>query len=132
LENVWIGTSVENQAAADERIPHLLTVPAVVRFISAEPLLGKLNLSKPYGFETPLQTHNMEGIHWVIVGGESGSTARLMNTNWVRDIRNQCKEAGVAFFMKQLSQMNYPKTFNKFNTFPDDLQVREFPKGADK
>jgi protein gp37 len=125
--NVWLGTSIENQEQADERIPYLLSTPAQVRFISAEPLLGELNLSKPCGFDKPIQTQAMEGISWVIVGGESGKAARSMNMVWAWSIRYQCKEFGVPFFMKQLSQADYPNTFRDFNSFPKDLQIREFP-----
>lgn len=88
--NVWIGTSVEDQKAADERIPHLAGIPATVRFLSCEPLLGPLNLRPLLG-----------RIDWVIVGGESGKSPRQMDADWVRDIRDQCVEAGVAFHFKQ-------------------------------
>jgi protein gp37 len=90
LKRVWVGTSVENQAVADERIAHLLDVPAGVRFLSVEPLLGAVDLE--------LYLH---GIDWVIVGGESGHNARPMHPDWVRAIRDQCIAAGVPFFFKQ-------------------------------
>lgn len=86
--NIWYGVSVENQKTADERIPILLKIPAKVRFLSIEPLLEDLG------------TLNLDGIHWVIVGGESGSNARPMNLDWVRNIRDQ--SAGVPFFFKQM------------------------------
>jgi protein gp37 len=86
-QNAWAGVSVENQQAADERLPHLLQVPARVRFLSMEPLLGPVA--------------NIERVHWVIVGGESGHRARLMAPDWARSIRDQCQEAGVPFFFKQ-------------------------------
>jgi protein gp37 len=86
--NVWQGVSVEN-AAHLWRIADLQTVPAAVRFLSIEPLLGPLS-------ELPL-----DGISWVIVGGESGPTRRAVDPAWVRDIRDQCVDAGVAFFFKQ-------------------------------
>jgi len=89
-ENVWIGTSVEDQKAADQRVPHLKSIPAKVRFLSCEPLLGPLNLR-----------NHLPGIDWVIVGGESGKSPRPMNADWVRDIRDQCLAAGVAFHFKQ-------------------------------
>ncbi|MDI9379758.1 MAG: phage Gp37/Gp68 family protein [Verrucomicrobiota bacterium] len=92
--NVWLGTSVENQDAADSRIHHLLNTPAAVRFLSLEPLLG------------PLPGLNLEGIHWVIVGGESGPGARPMHPEWARDIRDQCVAAGVPFFFKQWGGVN--------------------------
>lgn len=122
FSNIWLGVSVENQKAADERIPLLLKTPAAVRFLSCEPLLGPVDLWKfatreetfgsmydhrgsyPFyqhlAFENkPMKYH--EGIDWVIVGGESGSSARPMHPDWARSIRDQCDEAGVSFFFKQ-------------------------------
>ncbi len=86
--NAWMGVSVEN-AAYRSRIVLLRRVPAQVRFLSVEPLLG------------PVGTLGLTGIHWVIVGGESGAGAREMKPEWVRDIRSQCARAGVPFFFKQ-------------------------------
>jgi protein gp37 len=86
--NVWMGLSVET-ADYVWRIPHLVSVPAAVRFLSLEPLLG------------PLSDLPLRGIQWVIVGGESGPGARPMQATWVRDIRQQCREQDVAFFFKQ-------------------------------
>jgi protein gp37 len=88
LPNVWLGTSIADQATADERIPHLRDTPAAVRFISAEPLLG-------------LTIPDLTGIDWVIVGGESGPGARPMHPAWPRSLRDQCIAAGVAYFFKQ-------------------------------
>ncbi|RBO52637.1 phage Gp37/Gp68 family protein [Rhodovulum sp. BSW8] len=93
LPNVWLGTSIEDQAAADARTPHLLATPAAVRFVSAEPLLGAMDLRR-YLSVVP-------GLDWVIVGGESGPRARPMHPDWVRGLRDQCQAAGVAFFFKQ-------------------------------
>lgn len=93
--NVWLGTSVEDQAATDKRVLELLRVPAKVRFLSCEPLLGEVDLRFCEG---PCRDHKPE---WVIVGGESGSSARPMHPNWVRSIRDQCQAAGVPFFFKQ-------------------------------
>ncbi len=86
--NVWVGVSVENQRWTS-RIDWLREVPAQVRFLSCEPLLG------------PLNDLNLTDIHWVIVGGESGHRARPMSVEWVRSVREQCKRAGVPFFFKQ-------------------------------
>lgn len=158
---VWLGTSVENQEAANERIPHLLRCPAAVRFLSCEPLLGPIDLSQwirpvEHGtivFTTKPQTHP-EGakisiitdlIHWVIVGGESGPRARPCDVQWFRDIRDQCREAGVPVFVKQLGAQ--PTAHEPDDTYspyielrdshggdpaqwPEDLRVREFPLGA--
>ncbi|HXJ42484.1 MAG TPA: phage Gp37/Gp68 family protein, partial [Bryobacteraceae bacterium] len=86
LSNVWLGTSCENQETADERIPHLRQTPAAVRFVSAEPLLGPVTL-------------NLDGIAWVICGGESGQGARPMHQDWARSLRDQCAVADVPFFI---------------------------------
>ena len=102
--NVWLGTSIENQATADERIPHLIRTPAVVRFVSAEPLLGEINLGLCGVVPAtilPKYTPVYSVIHWVIVGGESGRKARPMHPRWVRSLQEQCTDAGVAFFFKQ-------------------------------
>lgn len=103
LPNVWLGVSVENQHFADERIPFLLSTPAAVRWISAEPLLGHLDLqSKARG--TPsyrLQNDFIKCLDWVVCGGESGPNARPMHPDWVRFLRDQCQAAGVPFFFKQ-------------------------------
>jgi protein gp37 len=98
--NVWLGTSVENQQAADERIPHLLRVPAAVRFLSMEPLLGPVDLRR---FLPNLHTGFPRGprVGWGIVGGESGHGARPMHPRWARSLRDQCQAAGVPFFFKQ-------------------------------
>lgn len=85
--NVWLGVSVENQDYA-HRITTLLKIPATLRFVSYEPALG------------PLKVH-LAGISWVIAGGESGTKHRPMDTQWARDMRDQCKASGVAFFYKQ-------------------------------
>lgn len=96
--HIWLGVSVENQAAADERIPLLLRTPAAVRFLSCEPLLGPLNVTR-YLLDG---AHKWEHrIHWLIAGGESGPGARPMHPNWARSLRDQCQAAGVPFFFKQ-------------------------------
>lgn len=120
LPNVWIGTSIEDQATADERIPHLLATPAAVRFVSAEPLLGPVDLTEwlhdsdcdgqplEDAYDMCLCRFNAAGgfpsedrIDWVIVGGESGPGARPMHPDWARALRDQCAAAGVPFFFKQ-------------------------------
>ena len=100
LPNVWLGTSVSDQGSADARIPDLLATPASVRFISAEPLLGPVDLTRWSGIEGDGGTMGF-GIDWVIVGGESGRQARPMHPDWARSLRDQCVAAGVAFFFKQ-------------------------------
>ncbi len=117
LPNVWLGTSVENQATANERIPHLLRVPAAVRFLSCEPLLGAVDLkvaplhqwptgeywlpNKGESDDWKYHMHRIDGIHWVIAGGESGPGARAMHPNWAHSLRDQCHAAGVPIFFKQ-------------------------------
>jgi len=91
-ENVWLGTSAESQPWAERRIPRLLSIPAVVHFVSAEPLLGPLDLAP---FLAP------ERVNWVIGGGESGAQFRPMDVDWARGLRDQCQAAGVAYFHKQ-------------------------------
>lgn len=95
--NVWIGTTVEDQARVDERIPHLLQIPAKVLFLSCEPLLGHVAIRA--GCSWSLEDDC--GIHWVICGGESGPHARPMHPDWARGLRDQCRAAGVPFFFKQ-------------------------------
>lgn len=117
--NVWLGTSVEDQRAADERIPVLLQIPTRVRFLSCEPLLGPVRLfgdiEKPgpavtvesYSYPTDYGTgreHDANiqvGVDWVIVGGESGPKARPMHPEWARSLRDECVAAGVPFLFKQ-------------------------------
>lgn len=107
--NVWIGVSVEDQERADSRIPALLDIPATIRFLSCEPLLGPVDLSEwlPNGEADQDTTayHNYinraDGIQWVIVGGESGKGFRPMDHEWAIDPAEQCERAGVAFYMKQ-------------------------------
>ena len=112
LNHVWLGTSVEDQKTADERIPHLLETPAAVRWISAEPLLAPIDFS-PW--------MSGKAISWLICGGESGPGARYMELEWARSIRDQCQSAGVPFFMKQVSRKGI---------IPEDLLIREYPRGA--
>lgn len=107
LPNVWLGVSIEGQATADERIPILLQTPAAKRFVSAEPLLGPVDLS---AWARCACTSDGEhcalclsgGLSWVIVGGESGPGARPCDLAWIRSIKDQCKAADVPVFVKQL------------------------------
>ncbi len=96
LPNVWLGTSIES-AEYKSRLSLLRQVPASVRFLSLEPLLG------------PLGRLNLHGIHWVIVGGESGPAARPIDETWVDDIKEQCSATGVPFFFKQWGGVNKKK-----------------------
>jgi protein gp37 len=103
LPNVWLGVSVEDQKTADERIPMLLQTPAAVRWISAEPLLGSIDLgrrSAGSGWDEWLWSGEPK-IDWVVVGGESGPKARPMYPAWARSIKDRCVEADIPFFFKQ-------------------------------
>lgn len=144
LPNVWIGVSVEDQKRADERIPHLLRVPAAVRFLSCEPLLEHVDLR----LSPPCDCCGVEpkhaGIDWVIVGGESGPGARPFDLAWARAVVGQCREAGVACFMKQLGAdpVQSSDDAERFGSifdladrkggdpaeWPEDLRVREWPE----
>lgn len=105
-DNVWIGTTVENQQQAEIRIPYLIRIPASVLFLSCEPMLSEIKL--------PVDWADGSGmVNWVICGGESGHGARPMNDRWAQSLRDQCKQANVAFFFKQwgehipISQVRY-------------------------
>lgn len=140
--NVVIGASMENQSRVIERMGHLLMIPALTRFISAEPLLGPLNLwpgstmGRNFQREGSTMPHD-SGIHWVIVGGESGHKARPCNVEWIRDIVRQCKAAGVPCFVKQLGSKSVEEPFKRYTLthpkggdveeWPFDLKVREYP-----
>lgn len=104
LPNVWLGVSVEDQAAADERIPLLLQTPAAKRFLSCEPLLGPIDLkgSCRAGWDGDIRRAKpAASIDWVIAGGESGHGARPMHPDWARSLRDQCAAARTPFFFKQ-------------------------------
>ncbi len=151
LPNVWLGTSVEDQRAANARIPHLLRTPAAVRFLSCEPLIGPVNLTpfiqltaenewgdeaseeRGWGYDgysggfvglgavDPVYDPQ-PGIHWVIAGGESGPGFRPMDLDWARSLRDQCVAAGVPFFFKQGSGQRPEQ-----NALLDGEEWRQFP-----
>ena len=143
--NTWLGVTVCNQAEVDKKIPILLDIPATVRFVSVEPMLERICLrtirfneysvdvlsgvwSRRYEetFDHPAMEEECGGapkLDWVICGGETGANARPMNPDWARALRDQCKECGVPFFFKQMA---------KKQPIPDDLLIREFPKGGTK
>lgn len=146
LPNVWLGVPVENQHFADERIPLLLQTPAAVRFISAEPLLGPIDLRHLAAREDwhvdALDTPDPSCcLHWVIVGGESGPQARPMNIAWARSIVQQCQAANVPVFMKQLGAKPTcdgcgdaaavfglrDRKGGDIAEWPEDLRVRQWP-----
>lgn len=152
LENVWLGVSVEDQAAADERIPELLATPAGLRFLSCEPLIGAVELVKiennnrtyncltgRYLEVNPLESEfpkvfKVNKIDWVIVGGESGKGARRMYMDDAMRIINDCKINGVSVFMKQVGTVcaricEYKdKKGGDISEWPEFFKVRQFPK----
>jgi protein gp37 len=160
LPNVWLGVSTERQQEANERIPHLLQTPAAVRFISAEPLLGPIDLrnialpddrcDRRIDALTALVTRTMIGVSkeewyadanldWVIVGGESGPNARPFDVKWADSIVEECEEAQVACFVKQLGASpisdGYPLELHDRKggdpgEWPDRLAVRQMPQVA--
>lgn len=121
--NIWLGVSVENQKAVDERIPVLLEIPAAVRFLSCEPLLESVNL-KLFGifrYGDGLLCRNIDLINWVIVGGESGPRYRQMELGWARSIRDQCQNAKIPFFFKQTGGLHHG------SDLLDGVEYKEFP-----
>src|ERR1051326_2092369 len=171
--NVWVGVSVEDQKRAEERIPHLLKIPAKLRFLSVEPLIGPMEITWclggwyaeqiAKGFPEPLASavrdcSDVDGVDWVIVGGESGLGARPCNIDWVKSIVSQCESASIPCFVKQLGQncitdnancedwpdetvidaqgfegfpaghIRLSKKGSDPSEWPEDLRVRQFPK----
>lgn len=137
--NVWIGATICNQAEADRDVPKLLRVPAAVRFLSIEPILGPIDLTehlwgraKPCadcpkdadcscGWSPRHAVPDEPAIHWVIPGGESGKNARPPHPQWFRDLRDQCADAGVAFLMKQWGEWEPREEWS-------DLHLRTSPR----
>jgi len=115
FQNLWLGVTAENQQRADERIPILLQIPAAKRFVSVEPMLGEIDITK-----------YLTQLDWVICGCESGSNRRTCQTEWIRDLKNQCISVGVPFFLKQM------EISGKLVKMPElDGQIwREYPKEA--
>jgi protein gp37 len=150
LPNVWLGVSVEDQKWADIRIPALLDTPTAVRFVSAEPLIGAIDLHPHWTYGKPIwgdaepepngvmmQPLAMQpGINWLIAGGESGPGARPCHPGWLRSLRTQCANADVPFFCKQMGSvlgraMHAGPKGGDWDTWPEDLRVREFPLAAE-
>ncbi len=142
--NVWIGATIVNQEEADRDIPKLLDVPARVRFLSMEPLLGPVDLSAHLRVccDSPIEGHAGSdfqppdpptccgsfdiGIDWVIVGGESGAAARPMHPEWARDLRDQCEKAGVSYLFKQWGEWLPGDTDGESYAVAEDGSGREF------
>jgi protein gp37 len=149
LPNVWLGVSVEDQTRANERIPVLLDTPAAVRWISAEPLLGPLDLTlienTPFPGQDATHLNALEGwalgstldsdtgiiggannLDWVVAGGESGAGARPMHPDWVRSLRAQCAAASVAFHFKQWGE--WVSIFDRDLEDPDWKNCGDWPE----
>lgn len=130
--NIILGVTAENQRWLDERVPFLLQTQAACRMISAEPLLGPLDIISSLDIlvtingepEIPAVTPN-RFLHWVVVGAESGPRRRECKIEWVRSIVEQCKAANVPVFVKQLHIGG--KCVKDMSKFPEDLRIREFP-----
>lgn len=154
--NIWIGVSVENQKAANERIPFLMGIPAAVRFLSCEPLLNPVDLTKIehricsddaiaqplFGNIETLDVINGERIHgrigyslpkisWVIVGGESGKDARSMHPDWVRDLRDQCAKGKIPFFFKQWGEYLPMREHVADAVYPDGTTPTEYENATE-
>lgn len=146
LENAWLGVTAENQARADERIPLLLQIPAAGYFVSHEPALGPINWTQIMRESDPINDAYIDGVRdhstfcddaltgfrahkaggsygpkldWIIAGGETGPGARPSHPDWFRQDRDQCKAAGVPFFLKQMGRKQ---------PTPEDLLIREMPQ----
>ena len=169
FKNLWLGVTAENQEMADKRIPILLQIPAAIRFVSIEPCLEDINLTElddpnericlingltGNSINDLCEVPYYKGLDWVIVGAESGPKARYCPLKNIRSIVNQCKDAGVKCFVKQI-HMWKAKTYSGYellqyeenakeidsklkrvlvkdiNLFPKDLQIREYPKGGE-
>jgi protein gp37 len=156
-DHVWMGTSVENQEYADKRIPDLLNIPAKIRFLSCEPLLGPVSLDSYFGLEGGNEWQEClcdeidpedrpcivceerrvlgeaSGINWVIVGGESGNGARRMDLAWAESLIQQCRAAGVAMHVKQLGSVLAKENGlsnskgGDWTEWPEHLRIREYP-----
>lgn len=132
-QNVWIGTSIENQEWAYRRVPDLLKIPARVRFLSVEPMLEAINIEWAFRWT---DTIKIPAVDWVICGGESGKKARPFDLAFAWNLLDQCRTAQVPFFMKQLGSnawaagmrldIKHPKGGDP-EEWPADLQIREFP-----
>lgn len=132
LPNVWLGVSAENQYWADRRIPLLLQTPAAVRFVSYEPALKSVNFN-PWISSSPF-SQTMPALDQIIIGGESGPKARRFDENWAHITIRDCRDAGIACFVKQMGSVWAQEHGAKdrkggdMGEWPEALRVREFPK----
>ena len=143
MPNVWLGVTAENQARADERIPILLSIPAAVRFVSVEPMLGPVDLNRAgaiwadmNGSIRPEYQQPCRTIDWVICGGETGPGARPMHPDWARSLRDQCKSASVPFFFKSMGDWwrnthGYARCDKIQSRYLDGVEYGEYPEGVE-
>lgn len=134
-DNVWLGVSVENQETANERIPLLLKTQAAIKWVSVEPMLYRVDLSSYLTRLSLLRNKTYNPIQWVVCGGESGHNARPIHPDWVRGLRDQCKDAGVPFFFKQWGswqpinhRFDEKTKYKSVYTFPDGQQMLKVGK----
>jgi len=135
-KHIWFGVTAENQARADERIPILMQIPAAVRFVSVEPMLGPMDLEIWGQYEHPdNEGYGVDAIKcldWIICGGETGPGARPMRPDWVRSLRDQCQAAGTPFFFKSWgdwvapSQMPYA-TYRNILDYGGGIGISDVP-----
>lgn len=135
ISNIWIGVTAENQEQANKRIPFLFQIPAAKRFVSVEPMLGPIDFYEP--IVNAEHYHTLKGfgdisggdfgkfngpkLDWVICGGETGPKARPMHPDWVRSVRDQCKDAGTPFFFKQWGK--YYTRWGNMTTWEDEFKM---------
>ena len=143
MPNVWLGVTAENQARAEERIPILLSIPAAVRFVSVEPMLGPVDLNRAgaiwadmNGSIRPEYQQPCRTIDWVICGGETGPGARPMHPDWARSLRDQCKSASVPFFFKSMGDWwrnthGYARCDKIQSRYLDGVEYGEYPEGVE-
>ena len=124
--NVWIGVTAEDRNQFARRIGYLRKIPARIRFLSCEPLLEDLGQIGEWDEPQDGGRYHIEGIHWIICGGESGAHHRPFDPDWARSLRDQCRSAGIAFHMKQMSGLRP----SSMPPIPEDLKIREFPTVA--
>jgi len=125
IPNLWLGVTAENQKCADERIPWLLKTPAVVRFVSAEPLLEPIDFSKPLWAYAEKENHAFPFntmLHWIIVGAETGPGKRPMQNEWAEDILTQCDHAKIPFFFKKDSEGRGTLNGLEYHEFPGRIK----------
>jgi len=151
LKNLWLGVTAENQEQADKRIPILLQIPAAVKFVSIEPMLGNIKLDKGFDYGDEIAINYLTGeywtsprdeeggkgpkLDWVICGGESGSKARPMHPDWVRSLRDQCKTANTPFFFKQwgewVDSMHIESPYSTFGWVDKNEPAQIFESGGE-